>query len=392
MTPVSPEVADVSASALAERAFDFLERFTRDASPRASGTDQEQAAAEYLVQEFESLGYDTSLQGFTVDMESAALLVGPEATEFQSVALTLSGIGQSTAVLVNAGRAFEEDVAPGSLAGKIALIQRGLITFEAKVTRVAEAGAVGAIIYNNDVGLFRGRLTKQARIPVVAISRVSGKAILRLMEAGDVEVTLSAAVETRDTQNVIAESPGASENAEVVILGGHYDTVPSVPGANDNGSGIATLVTIAREVSGNTYPFSLRFIAFGSEELGLLGSLHYVDSLSPEDQDSVVVMMNFDALGTGDVVGVLGDFDLSGDVIEYAQDHGIDAERRLYLGPGSSSDHASFQRTGIPVVVFLADDFSRIHTSEDKVQFVQPELLGGSAALAVALLDMLARR
>ena len=392
IAPVPPDVADVSASELAARAIDFLESFTRDASPRASGTDQERAAAEYLVQVFESLGYDTSLQPFTVDIESAALLVGPEATEFQSVAMTLSGIGRSSAVLVNAGRAFEEDVVPGSLDGKIALIQRGVITFEAKVTRVTEAGALGAVIYNNEVGLFGGRLTRQARIPVVAITRASGEAILGLMEAGEVEATLSTAVETRDTQNVIAERPGTSANAEAVILGGHYDTVPNVPGANGNGSGIASLVTIAREASGKTYPFSLRFIAFGSEELGLLGSLHYVDSLSPEDQESVVVMMNFDALGTGEVVGVLGDFDLSGDVVEYALDHDIDAERRFSLGPGSSSDHASFQRAGIPVVFFLADDFSRIHTSEDKLEFVQPELLGGSAALAVALLDMLARR
>ena len=392
VVPLSPELADVSALELGARAIDFLERFTRDASPQASGTDLERAAAEYLVQEFESLGYETSLQPFTVDMESATLLVGPEATEFRSLPMTLSGIGQASALLVNAGQAFEENIAPGSLEGRIALIQRGVITFEEKVTRVTEAGALGAVIYNNEVGLFRGNLTTQAGIPVDAVSRESGEAILGLMETADVEATLSTALESRDTQNVTAERLGTAENAGVVILGGHYDTVPNVPGANDNGSGIATLATIAGEVSGNSYPFSLRFIAFGSEELGLLGNLHYVDSLNPEDRESVVVMMNFDALGTGDVVGVLGDFDLSGDVVEYALDHGIDAEQRLTLGPGSSSDHASFQRAGIPVVFFLADDFSRIHTSQDKLEFVQPELLGGSAALAVALLDMLARR
>ena len=390
--PVPREFADVSASALAARAIDFLESFTRDASPRASGTDQERAAAEYLVQVFEALGYDTELQPFTVDMDTATLLVGPEATEFRSLQLTLSGLGRSTGILVDVGQALEEDVAPGSLNGKIALIRRGVITFEAKVPRVTDAGALGAVIYNNETGLFRGTLTRQARIPVVSISQESGEAMLGLMESGDVDVTLSTVLETRDTQNVIAERPGASDDAGVVILGGHYDTVPNTPGVNDNGSGIATLVAIAEEVSGRTFPFSLRFIAFGSEELGLLGSAHYMETLSPEERESVVVMMNFDALGTGDVVGVLGDFDLSGELILYALDQGIDAEIRLTLGPGFSSDHAPFQLARIPVVVFLTDDFSRIHTPEDRLEFIQPDLLGGSAALGIALLDMLARR
>ena len=52
----------------------------------------------------------------------------------------------------------------------------------------------------------------------------------------------------------------------------------------------------------------------------------------------------------------------------------------------------SFQQEGIPAVFFLADDFSRIHTPEDKLDFVQPELMGNSAALAIALLDSLAER
>ena len=92
-----------------------------------------------------------------------------------------------------------------------------------------------------------------------------------------------------------------------MILGGHYDTVPGVPGANDNGSGIAALMTIASEVSDRSYPFTLRFIGFGAEEIGLYGSRFHVESLSEDDLDGVIAMFNFDALGTGRAAGVLGD-------------------------------------------------------------------------------------
>ncbi|MDP6402016.1 MAG: M28 family peptidase, partial [SAR202 cluster bacterium] len=110
-----------------------------------------------------------------------------------------------------------------------------------------------------------------------------------------------------------------------------------------------------------------------------------------EERGSIIVMLNFDALGSGDVVGVLGDGDLAQSVMTYGQEEGIAVERRFTLG-GSSSDHASFLDAGIPAVFFLADDFSRIHTAEDRLQFVQPELMGNSAALALGLLDILARR
>ena len=175
-----------------------------------------------------------------------------------------------------------------------------------------------------------------------------------------------------------------------MVLGGHYDTVPDVPGANDNGSGIATLLVITREVSEISYPFTLRIIAFGSEELGLEGSRFYVDSLSPEEQKGTVAMLNFDALGSGEVLGVLGTFDLTTPVLQAAEENDIDAERRFNLGRDFGSDHSSFQRVGIPVVFFLADDFFRIHTPEDRLEFVQPELMGNAAALAIALLDILA--
>ena len=401
LTPVPPVPAaptgvetptEVSASALADAAWEDLLVLTNQQSPRSSATDEEKAAADYLVREFEAAGYEAGLQTFTVQVLSrdapVFALTAPEQREVRGFPIGLSGTGQASGPLVDVGKAFEADLPQQDLSGKIALIERGDITFEEKVGRVAKAGALAAVVYNNRPGGFGGTLMNQGAIPAVAIARERGDEIKELMALGEVAATVSVIMETLESRNVIAEKPGTAESGGVVVLGGHYDTVPDVPGANDNGSGIATILTMAREISDRSYPFTLRFVAFGSEELGLLGSRHYVEALAEEERESVIAMLNFDALGTGDVTGVLGSLELTGKIVEIGEDKGLDVERRFRMEGGS--DHASFAEAGIPVVFFLADDFSRIHTPEDKLEFVRRELMGTSAALAVHLLDTLA--
>jgi aminopeptidase YwaD len=129
---------------------------------------------------------------------------------------------------------------------------------------------------------------------------------------------------------------------------------------------------------------------FGSEELGLRGSSDYVRGLSKEQRAATLAMLNFDALATGDTLGVLGDSDLARAVLLVGRELGISSARRRFNGANLSSDHAPFSEAGIPTVFFLADDISRIHTTEDTLEFVRPELLGGSAVLGIALLATLA--
>ena len=388
------ESATARAERLGEEAFEFLTRFTDDLSPRASGTEQELAAAEFLAEQLEALGYSVEVQRFEVESFLAQVAVAPprgrDAPEIRSVPMTFSGEGNASGVLVHVGQAFPEDIPEGGLEGKIALIRRGAVTFQQKVTRVAEAGAVGAIVYNNRPGLFGGTLRDQAVVLAVSVSQEIGEAILALMEVGDVEAAMSVITVESSSQNVIAEKPGSGADGRVVVLGGHYDTVPDVPGANDNGSGTASFVTVARELADATFPFSLRFIAFGSEETGLRGSRFYVDSLNADEQASIIAMLNFDALATSDILGIAGDPDLVANAIEYGEANGIELVRRS-LPRNASSDHASFQAVGIPVVFFLDTDFSRIHTPADRMEFVRPDMLGNSAVFGIAILNSLAK-
>jgi aminopeptidase YwaD len=387
--------ADVSR--LSDEAWSRLVELTDNASPRASASDETQTAADYLIDELQALGYSVEQQDFEVevlaqDVPVVSAVSSGELVRFLLGALpiTLSGDGTPTGLLVDVGLATAGDVPEEGLAGKIALVERGIIAFEEKVTRVADAGAIGVVIYNNRPGLFRGNLAARSSIPVALISRTDGNALLSLMAGADVEATVSIVHEMRPARNVIATKPGTADDGRVVVLGAHFDTVPDVEGANDNGSGTATILTIAAEIADRSYPFKVLFVAFGAEELGLLGSRHFVDALSREERRMIVAMLNFDALGTGPVIGVLGSARLADTVADAADAEGLTMERR---GPiqGGASDHALFIDASIPAVALVADDFSRIHTANDTLEFVDRSLLGTAAALGIATLDALAR-
>ncbi len=373
---------------LSQQAWERLEDLTYNLSPRASGTEEERIAASQLRETLLDMGYETTVQLFTYrTVQTEAASTGADAAQFRAIPLTFSARGNVEGPLAYVGLAQDGDVPEDGLAGKVALIERGVITFEEKVNRVADAGAVGAVIYNHSSGLYRGSLGSESAIPAVAVSQEDSDALLELAGDAGSAFSLSIADHEAPSQNVIAERTGSADG--VVVLGAHYDTVPDSPGANDNGSGLATVLTVASELADETLPFTLRVVLFGAEEEGLHGSIFYVDSLSEEEREPLLAMLNFDALGTGPVTAVLGHADLARMVTDYGQQHGIDPAHRLSIGP-FTSDHAPFENIGVPTLFFLADDFSRINSPDDVIEFVQPVRMGEAAALAIGLLRGLA--
>ena len=254
---------------------------------------------------------------------------------------------------------------------------------------------MAAVIYNNIPGNFHGVMSSTPSIPALAISQLDGQRIEEFLEAGEVSASVSVKGMVQTSHNVVATKP-ASEDSPFdqasVVLGGHYDTVPNVSGANDNSSGTAVVLALAEALTQESLPFTLRFIGFGSEELGRVGSQHYVDSLTEDEKDGIIAMFNFDALGSGRQAGVLGDVELAALAIEKAGEEGISVRAGRGL-QGSGSDHMSFAQEGIPALMFYGPDFSRIHTSSDTLEFVEPSLLTDAAQLALAVLrspDLLA--
>src|SRR5918999_4978675 len=257
----NPESTAVTTESLDDTALGYLTELVEELGPRESATQQERAAAEFLESELTGLGYSVEEQPFTVERfssEESGFFVeignsgGTERIE--DFPLSGSGAGEVSGELVPVGLARPEDIPEAGLEGKIALVERGLITFGQKTRNARDAGAIGVVIYNNEVGNFRGVLGSSAEVPVVSISHLQGQRLEELASAnGEVRTTVLVKLLKLPSQNVVAEKPGTGD--KVVVLGAHYDTVPNFPGANDNASGTAVLSTIAQELKQKYFPF-----------------------------------------------------------------------------------------------------------------------------------------
>ncbi len=388
--------APVAPSVLADEVFETLQELTEEYSPRESATDEELEAAQHLRGRLSDLGYDTSIQefGVTIPVAKVELVLptgdAPESPRTVPIQPSIHGI--ATGLMTYVDRAFEDNIPADGLDGKVALIERGDITFEEKVKRVADAGAFGAIVFNNEQGLFFGRFANQPSIPAVAISQADGRELRDLVEQDDLGATVSVGDETSPSRNVIADMRTATGSDRTVIVGAHYDTVPNTQGASDNGSGISTVLTIAEHISDRSYPFNVRVILFGAEEIGLFGSRHYVENMSKDEVDNTIAMLNFDAFGSGRTLQAAGDIQLTAEATMIGKSLGMDLgtfSEGEWRGLGGASDHGPFRLAGIPVLFLISDDISRINSPADEIQHINPELLGRAAEIGILMVEWL---
>lgn len=100
----------------------------------------------------------------------------------------------------------------------------------------------------------------------------------------------------RYSQNVIARAEGTVHPDQVFVIGAHFDTVYNCPGADDNASGVAALLEIARILAGIRPPYSIEFVAFTLEELYMVGSYAYVQQ-AQEQGKHIAGMICFDMIG-----------------------------------------------------------------------------------------------
>ena len=313
---------------------------------------------------------------------------------FNAYRIALSGEGVAEGAVVDAGGGFEGDIPAGGLDGKIALIERGTITFEEKVRRVADAGAVGAIVFNNVPGPFWGRLASRADIPAASLDREAGLRLRNAISAGEIRATVAARPIVSQSRNLVAQAAdgGGAADKPTVIIGAHYDTVADTQGANDNGSGVAALMEVAKRAGARNYPFAVKFVLFGAEETGLHGSVRYVEEMGADEIADTLAMLNLDVVGSGGGFEAMGDSALA----RTAREAGAEIGERVSAIPSESaeftSDHAPFASVGIPALFLMADDMSRINSPQDALRYVNPKLPGASAEIVLRMLDRLAAR
>ncbi len=335
--------------------------------PRVAGTPVMDQASTYLIAEYRKAGYITEVQTFSYPkFQDLGSNISIDGSTIEGKALNGSQAGKITAPLVavpNVGRTA--DFAAVDVKGAIALVQRGEIRFLEKAQNAQKAGAIGLVIVNNQSGNFPGALGGETKIPVLALAGEQGTLSARAQKQR-LEVTLN--VNTRQSnvtgRNVIAHLKGVTQPS--VLLGGHYDSVPDSPGANDNASGTAVVLNIARNLSDTPLARQAWFVAFDGEEDGLHGSRAFVSKAEPKFLQSLKAMLNFDMVGVNNNLLVGGTEKLT--TLAQATNPGVST-----FGGRGGSDHAPFAASDVPVLFFYRGQEPNYHSPNDKQ--VDPKLL-----------------
>ena len=299
---------------------------------RNSGEPGYKASADYVANVMRAAGYDVTLQEYKFPYSS---IVGDPVFREESPTPRSFGLdteyrpariaGSASAKLQPAGGiVVPATPAPSSasgcsasdfagfIQGNIALIQRGTCTFAQKVANAEAAGASAAVIFNEGnpgrVGVFNGGLSGNEHIPVIFTSYAVGTQLLGEYVPGTGPVlTIDVKLiddPNRSDWNVIADSKGGDPN-NILVIDAHLDAIYGA-GMLDNASGSATILDIAQQLKNTNTRNKLRFIWFGGEELGLLGSDYYVKTLPAAELAKIKFDLDADVTATPNyVAGVL---------------------------------------------------------------------------------------
>jgi len=173
----------------------------------------------------------------------------------------------------------------------------------------------------------------------------------------DVTINIDAEfVDSYKTQNVIAYIPAKKKSKETIIFTAHYDHLGRMgsdiyfPGANDNASGTAMLITMAKYFKDNPPNCNVMFVAFAGEEAGLVGSKFFVEN-PLINLKKIKFLVNLDIMGSGEEGITVVNATLFEDEFKMLQE--INEEKQLLAkvkkrGPASNSDHYWFTEKGVP--------------------------------------------
>lgn len=331
---------------------------------RTVGTPGYEASVDYVAGELRDLGFEVATpdEPFTAFSETApgrlevgdATFDGPD--ELRALVYSASGdVTGRVEVLDESG--CESAHFAGFPDGAIAVTSVGGCLRRDQVTNADAAGAVAILMVYPDRGpgeILRPTLLSPdgIDIPAASVTRQAGDA-LRAAAGEPAHLVIETARDPGTLRNVVAE---LGNGDQVVMAGGHLDSVLDGPGINDNGSGVAALLEIARGAAQVGVPdgTTLRLGFWGGEEFGILGSTAYVDGLTDADRAAVVAYLNLDMVGSpnggtfiyADGGAPRGSGAVTIDYEVWLEDRGLPIER---LDMGGGSDHFAFARAGIPI-------------------------------------------
>ena len=321
-----------------------------------------------------------------------------------------------------------DDYAGVDVRGKIALALDGspshlASTRMARLDKLIAAkrhGAVALLIAGGDlpapettsveVGLLSGAVTREAADAMLAAAGRTIADATRALSAARGPASFATGTrahmrvekvsdETR-AANVIGILPGTDPAlaSEAVVVGAHYDHLGRAdgvvyPGADDNGSGTAVVLGLARAfAAAGGAGRTLVFAFFGAEELGLIGSRHYVNRPAIP-LDRTVAMVNFDMVGRlqGRPLNVGGGDSgsrLRALVVDAARADGVTID--VNGSPYGPSDHSRFYAAGVPVLFFYTGGHSDYHQPSDTADKIDAAGMARVADIGARVVDRLA--
>jgi Peptidase family M28 len=362
----------------------------RSGGTRAVGTPGFRASVDYVAHVLRDAGW-------RVRVQQVPLLVPSERTrprlaiagfgrlrpdvDFET--LSYSGAGAGRGVVRRVGNGCSPADFAGLRAGEVALAAEGRCFFRVQAANARRAGAAAMLASDGSraPGVTSATLAAPAAIPALILRRGLAE---RIRDGAAASFRVDAEVRRGVTWNVIAD---AGQGPRVAMAGAHLDSVPDGPGIDDNGSGVAALLEVAR-VLGPAPGVRLAF--WGGEELGLVGSRYYVRTLSRSQRRAIAAYVNLDMVGSPNPVP---------SVYAGADPRLTRLLRRAHRGreiaadAAGRSDHAPFQQAGIPVAgLYTGDRDPCYHRPCDTLAGVnRPVLLGMAQATLRALRELAAR-
>jgi hypothetical protein len=452
--PSDAEIRKAAAQITAASAFQTVETLAAPGMQgRLSGTEGYRKAAGFIVSEVRKAGlrppedFSDYLQPFPHGLggiESATLTLLPAEGEKDGKPaeaevlkdwspMVNGGSGDVTAEVVFVGYGFDasaegrDDYAGVDVKGKVVLVLRGEPegrewkahrSTVARTNAAARKGAAGFLLIDSPVTstnvsisrdlpeamvseAFADRLLSGKKLTVSELRKVLSRGGTASFGTGRQVRMAVKGLPWREvtTQNVVAVFPGSDPavRGEYVIVGAHLDHIgdwPRLnPGADDNASGSASLLEVARAAASvkNRPRRSIVFVWFAAEELGLRGAEHFA-SHPPKGFEKCIAVLNMDMLGAGNGLYIAGgeDFPEIKAAMESARDRlapGFNLRSGRIRGEGRA-DHAPFFEKGVHAVSLFASGGNHhgYHSPEDTVYFITPKTMesGGRTVLGAA--------
>jgi hypothetical protein len=386
----------------AERAYGYLEVLAGQIGERPAGSDAESRAVDYIAGQFKSWGLEVTIQPVPVPVwhERRARLwaEGDVTRDFPVKAVVFSGLTKPdglTGGFADIGAASAWDLRGKDLKGKIVLIKRDVYIDYPDywlTDRLKPLGVAGMVFYSSPgrhgipTAYFNfKRALKEPTPPSVDMSYEDAVRLAQ-MKPKRVGIVVEADIEWHDSHSVFGEFKGTTKPDEVVMFSAHDDSAYTSPGATDDGGGVAAVMELARAFAQGPRPArTLRFVAWGGHELGLMGSEKYLRT-HPDEPKNIVAFINYD--GMGSTLGTI-DWTASGDPkwVQFLHDTQLALGMEDVGGVGpSGTDATNFSSLEVPSIhIGQRHSINENHTPFDNLQTTSAVGMEDGLALAGAI-------